>query len=52
MRPAGPNLWVLIALLAAISVIFLSNQATGPEGVSYSFFRDQLVQGKCRVRAV
>ena len=45
MRPAGPNLWVLIALLAAISVIFLSNQATGPESVSYSFFRDQLSKG-------
>ncbi len=45
MRPAGPNVWVLIALLAAISVIFLSNQATGPEIVSYSFFRDQLSKG-------
>jgi cell division protease FtsH len=45
MRPSGPNLWVLIALLAAISVIFLSNQTTRPELVSYSFFRDQLSKG-------
>jgi cell division protease FtsH len=44
-RPSGPNLWVLVALVAAISVIFLSNQSAGPEIVSYSFFRDQLTKG-------
>jgi cell division protease FtsH len=44
-RPVGPNIWVLIALLAAIGVIFLSNQSTGPDQVRYSFFRDQLEKG-------
>ena len=42
MRPAGPNLWVLIALLAVISVIFFSNQETGPKKVNYAFFKKEL----------
>ena len=42
LRPAGPNIWVLIALLAAISVIFFSNQESGPTQVDYAFFKKQL----------
>jgi cell division protease FtsH len=45
VRPSGPNLWVLIALLAAITVIFVTSHSTGPERVSFSFFRDQLSKG-------
>ena len=44
-RQAGPNLWVLIALLAAISVIFLTNQNDGPKQVDYGFFKSQLSKG-------
>ena len=45
MRPGGPNAWVLIALLIAISVIFLSNQSDATKAIDYSFFKQQLQAG-------
>ena len=45
VRPGGPNIWVLIALMAAIGVIFLSNQTSGTKEVSYAFFKEQLERG-------
>jgi cell division protease FtsH len=45
VRPGGPNIWVLIALMAAIGVIFLSNQTSGTKEVGYAFFKEQLERG-------
>ncbi|MCA9167533.1 MAG: ATP-dependent metallopeptidase FtsH/Yme1/Tma family protein, partial [Planctomycetales bacterium] len=42
MRPAGPNLWVLVALLASILVIFFTNQSATSKRVNYAFFKKQL----------
>ena len=42
MRPTGPNAWFLIALLIAISVIFLTNQTSAPKSISFPFFKEQL----------
>jgi cell division protease FtsH len=41
-KPSGPNLWVLVALLAAVTVILISNQAVGPSTINYKFFTEQL----------
>ncbi len=41
-RPGGPNVWVLVALLAAIGIIFLTNQTSGTKHITYAFFKEQL----------
>lgn len=41
-RPAGPNLWILIVLLAAISIVFLARSDDTPSLVPYAFFKRQL----------
>ncbi len=45
MRPGGPNAWVLVALLAATSVIFFSSHSGAPKSIDYTFFKDQLLKG-------
>lgn len=45
VRPTGPNAWFLIALLIAISVIFLTNQTRAPKSISFPFFKEQLKKG-------
>ncbi len=42
MRPGGPNAWILVALLVAISLIFLSNQTRAPKAIAYPFFKEEL----------
>lgn len=44
LRPGGPNAWILVALLVAISLIFLSNQTRAPKSIDYPFFKQQLEQ--------
>ena len=45
VRPGGPNSWFLIAVLIAISVIFLTNQTDPPKSISIPFFEEKLKQG-------